>query len=435
VQVNSVIKKLLKIKDIFVEKVYFETTGRMEQMVVSVRMKKQKQCRCGICGKKAKQYDKGRGKRRWRSLDLGSVEVWLEAESPRVYCKTHGVVTAQVVWARHDAGFTYDFESAVTWMAIHCSKSVVSEMMRIAWNTVGAIITRVHDDIKNKDASRYNGVTCIGIDETSYKKGYKFMTVVVDHDSGRLIWAAPCHGKTVLDKFFAEMTEEQRKNIRHVTADGARWIAESVTKWCPNAERSIDPFHVVQWVTDTLDEVRRSVWREAKEDVKTGKTKRSRGRPKKGSEPVKPDKTDELKGTRYALIKNPENLTAGQEATVELLAKSNPKIYRAYLLKEKIRLVFQHTLEEAKTELSDWLKWARRCRIPQFVELQKKISRHWDAILSSIKYGLSNARVEAINNKIKLTIRMAYGFRNIDNMIALVMLRCSGVDLNLPGRT
>jgi transposase len=104
------------------------------------------------------------------------------------------------------------------------------------------------------------------------------------------------------------------------------------------------------------------------------------------------------------------------------------------LLKEKLRLVFRHPFEKAKEELEAWLAWAQRCRIPQFVELRKKIARHFDAILSSVKFGLSNARREAINNKIKVSIRMAYGFRNIENMLALIMLSCSGVDLTLPGR-
>jgi transposase len=207
-----------------------------------------------------------------------------------------------------------------------------------------------------------------------------------------------------------------------------------VAEWCPKAERSIDTFHVVQWATDTLDEVRRAAWREAKDAAKSDKTKRGRGRPKKGEEPPKANPVKEVKGTRYPLSKNPENLTEAQEATIDLIAKSNPLLYRAYLLKEKLRLMFKHPLEEAMIELNEWIQWARRCRIRQFVELQKKICRHTEAILSTIKHGLSNARIEAVNNKIKLTIRMGYGFRNIDNLIALVMLRCSGINLLLPGR-
>ena len=117
-----------------------------------------------------------------------------------------------------------------------------------------------------------------------------------------------------------------------------------------------------------------------------------------------------------------------------MIIKSDPKLYRAYLLKEKLRLCFHHTADEAAVELDQWLKWAQRCRIPEFVELGRKIKRHKPAILNSFKYRLSNARIEAINNKIKVTIRMGYGFRNIDNLIALVRLKCSGEKFNLPGR-
>ena len=133
-------------------------------------------------------------------------------------------------------------------------------------------------------------------------------------------------------------------------------------------------------------------------------------------------------------MKNPENLTKNQSATMELIVKSDRKLYRAYLLKEKLRLVFSHTYDEAVVELDEWMKWAQRCRIKEFVELRKKIKRHKTAILATIKYGLTNARIEAINNKIKVTIRMGYGFHNIDNLIALVRLRCSGNDFDLPGR-
>ena len=119
---------------------------------------------------------------------------------------------------------------------------------------------------------------------------------------------------------------------------------------------------------------------------------------------------------------------------MELIVKSDKRLYRAYLLKEKLRLVFRHSYDEASKELDDWMKWAQRCRIKEFVELRKKIKRHKTAILASINHGLTNARIEAINNKIKVTIRMGYGFRNIDNLIALVKLRCSGNNFTLPGR-
>jgi transposase len=119
---------------------------------------------------------------------------------------------------------------------------------------------------------------------------------------------------------------------------------------------------------------------------------------------------------------------------MEMLIKSDKRLYRAYLLKEGLRAVFKFTHNEAIIELNKWLAWAARCRIPEFVALAKKIKRHKEAMLSSIKNELSNARIEAVNNKIKVTIRMGYGFRNIDNLIALVRLKCGGCDIALPGR-
>ena len=104
------------------------------------------------------------------------------------------------------------------------------------------------------------------------------------------------------------------------------------------------------------------------------------------------------------------------------------------MLKEALRLVFHLTYAGAIEALNKWLAWAQRCRIKQFVELGRKIKRHKKAILATIKYGLTNARIEAINNKIKVTIRMGYGYRNIDNLIALVRLRCGDLSVALPGR-
>jgi transposase len=325
-----------------------------------------------------------------------------------------------------------DFEDTVAWLTLHSSRSVVSDLMRIEWKTVGSIVKRVYDDIRDASPDRFDGLVRIGIDETSYKKGHKYMTVIVNHDTGALIWAAEKHGKKVLETFFKALSEDQRGSIRFVTADGAGWIAECVAKWCPNAERCIDTFHVVQWATEALDEVRKCAWRDAKAAAPP-KEKRRPGRPAKG-ETRAADAATAIKGSKYAVLKNPENLTPGQEAQIEMIAKSDSRLYRAYLLKEKLRLIFKLPIEEAMEELEAWIKWARHCRMPVFVELQRKIRRHMDAILATISNGLSNARIEAVNNKIKLTVRMGYGFRNIDNLIALIMLRCGKLNVALPGR-
>mgnify|MGYP003491831989 CR=1 FL=1 len=115
---------------------------------------------------------------------------------------------------------------------------------------------------------------------------------------------------------------------------------------------------------------------------------------------------------------------------------SNKDLFNfAYKLKEKLRLILKiKDLEEAETELKSWLWWASHCRIPAFIELNKKIRRHKEHILNTIRLGLSNARIEATNNKIKLIVRKAYGFRNMQNMMDMIYLVCSDLLIPLPNR-
>lgn len=148
----------------------------------------------------------------------------------------------------------------------------------------------------------------------------------------------------------------------------------------------------------------------------------------------KPSEAKVVKGTKYALLKNPEDLTESQQAKLEIIARADGVLFRAYRLKEDLRSIFKMNIDEAITALDSWLCWASRCRIEGFVALSKKIRRHKEAILQAIDQGISNARIESMNNKIKLTVRMSYGFRNIDNLIALVYLRCSSLPITLPGR-
>lgn len=264
---TSLIKQLLKLKKIVIEEAYFETVGEEEILVIRARPMIRDTHRCPLCGKRCQGYDSSRKLRRWRSLDFGSVRVYIEAPSPRVTCPEHGVIVAKVPWARHSSDYTYDFETAVTWLALHTTAQDVSEYFRIKWHTVGSIARRVQESLEKEQPNRFDDLEEIGIDETSYKKGHKYMTVVINHKTGQLIWANKGHGKEVLSGFFQSLTAEQRAKIKYVTADGARWIADCISEYCPTAERCIDPFHVVAWANDCLDEVRRATVRQAKKDA------------------------------------------------------------------------------------------------------------------------------------------------------------------------
>ncbi len=325
-------------------------------------------------------------------------------------------------------------------MGKYLSRSAISKYMRIDWRTVGRCIARVHEDLEPDVNVRLDGAVKIGIDETSYRKGHSYITVVVNHETNTVIWAAKDHGKAVLQKFCEQLTPEQRASIKVVTGDGARWISDCVKEYFPNAERCVDPFHVVKWASEALDKVRIAAWRRAQEAAKAVAVSRGKGRPRKDDTEgqiavAAKKKADQIKKSMYSLGKAPEHLTSNQAVRLEMIAKSDNQLYRAYLLKEKLRLIFQmDDVDEAEQELIAWVKWARHCRIPEFVELQRKIMRHKDHILNTIRLDVSNARIEATNNKIKLLIRQAYGFRDVDNMIHMVMLYCSDLKIPLPNR-
>jgi len=383
-------------------------------VVVSVRPGRRQRGRCGVCRRRCRGYDGGHGRRRWRHVDAGMLPVWLEADAPRVSCPQHGVVVAHVPWARHGAGHTTAFDDTVAWLATATSKSTVCQLLRIAWRTVGAIITRVAAQaVAARDP--LDGLRRIGIDEISYKKGHRYLTVVVDHDVKRLVWAAPGRDKATLRSFFDALGPQRSALITHVSADGADWIGDVVSERCPTAVRCADPFHLVAWATDALDDVRRQVWNDAR-----------RAGDKQGAK--------QLKGARYALWKNPGDLTGPQQLKLAAIAAGNKPLHRAYELKEAFRKIIRIKGRHGSHLLDDWLAWASRSKLAPFVVLARKIRRHRQAIDNMLEHDLSNALVESTITKIRLLMRMAFGFKDTDALIALAMLALGVYRPDLPGR-
>ena len=410
---------LLGVERSTVERVEFDVEEGL--VVAHVRPVRGERGRCGVCRRRCPGYDRGQGRRRWRALDLGTVRAVLEADAPRVRCSEHGPTVAAVPWARHGAGHTYGFDDTVAWLAVQCSKTAVCELLRVAWRTVGAIVARVWADAERRH-DRFDGLRRIGIDEISYKRGHRYLTVVVDHDSGRLVWAAPGRDKATLRRFFDALGEGRSAQISQVSADAADWIADVVAERCPTAVRCADPFHVVKWATEALDEERRRAWNSARGAV-------NRRRAGRASGPAR-----QLKHARYALWKNPEDLTDHQRDKLAWIAKTDPRVYRAYLLKEGLRHVFAVKGEDGKQALDRWVSWARRCRLPAFVELQRRIVKHRAAIDAALEHGLSQGLIESTNTKIRLLTRLAFGFRSPEALIALAMLALGGHRPALPGR-
>ena len=393
------------VEDVFVDE---------EAVVVCVRPRSREQGRCGVCRRRCPGYDSGDGRRRWRAMDVGTTFAYVEAQAPRVQCPRHGVIVAAVPWARHDSSFTRPFEDQCAWLAVNTSASAVAALMRTTWRAVGGICRRVADEARAQ-RDLLDGLRRIGFDEISVRKGQRYLTVVVDHHTGRLVWAAPGRDRKTVEKFLDLLGDERCKRIELVSCDMAEWITRPISERCPRAVVCLDPFHIVKLATDALDEIRREVWNEARRAGEIALAK-------------------DLKGARFALWKNPENLTARQQLKLAHIQKINQRLFRAYLLKEQLRQIYRVDPDAATGVLDAWLKWAWRCRLQPFVKLARTIRDHRAGIEAAIRHGLSNARIEQVNTQIRLITRRGFGYHSQQAVIALAMLALGGLCPPLPGR-
>jgi transposase len=334
-------KKLLHVEHVVLEDGDIETApDGSEIAVVRLRPDSGRQLRCPECGGKCRFYDSGEGRRRWRALDLGVLRCYLEADAPRVRCPRHGVLTAAVPWARPAARFTIAFEEHAAWLCAQMPWSKAARLLRTTWRTLQSIVERVVTGLRDgKD--RLDRVRRIGIDEKAWRKGHHYITVVIDHDAGRIMWAAGGRNKETLAKFFGDLGEERARLLTHVSADGADWIHDVVREKAPQALICLDAFHVVKWAGEALDGVRRRL----------AGALRAAG---------KGDQAAALGQGMWALRKNPGGLSPGQRQSLAQIAAGNKQLYKAYLMKEQLREVFS-----AKGERGSSTSVSRVCRVGQ----------------------------------------------------------------------
>ena len=355
-----------------IERVDLDRDGGEEVLTVRVRPAAPRRSRCSRCGRRCPGYDGGDGLRVWRGLDLGVVRVFFLASAPRVQCPKHGVVVAEVPWARPKSRFTRWFEEQVAWLTAHTASSVVAELARTTWRSVVSIVGRVTAELAGK-TDRLAGLRRIGVDEVAYRKGQRYILRVCDHDTGRQVWAGVGANSDTLRTFFDTLGPQRCKLLTHVSADGAEWIHDVVRERAPQAKICLDPFHIVQWATKALDQLRRRI---------QGDLRRA-GRP---------EQAKSLKGSRWALLKNLLELNPDQKATLAGIQRDNARLYRGYLLKEQLRYVFRAgTVSSAKSLLGGWLAWARRSRIPEFTHVARTVDHFRDLIWNTLDAGgLSN---------------------------------------------
>ena len=403
----------------------------------------------------------------WRHLDLGVWRLEIRCQLRRLWCPVHGARTEAVPFARPLSDFTRDFECLVAWLATRTDKTTITRMLRIDWRTIGRIIRRVCDD--ELDPDRLAELYDIGIDEVSWKKQHNYLTLIVDHRRRQVVWGCEGQGQKAADAFFTELDPDPASSPPPVPAGQPRqppepaimvpfgpcptvpadhgipaaWLgpdreldpaivarasrliavsmdmtggyAKSVRHHAPQATICIDPYHIVQLANQALDEVRRAYWNE----LRTLSD---------------PDAAKRFKDSRWCLLKRPEKLTDQQAATLARIKAAGGEVWRAYTLKEAVRGIFEPglSLEDVEVLIKRLLSRLARSRLDPFIRLGKTIRKHRDGILAAIRLGINQGRTEALNNKVRLITRRAYGFHSAHAALALIMLTCGPVTLHLP---
>ena len=405
-RMTTLLKKLLGIQHLLV------TGSALEDgaLVIEVRPS-WRAPRCSGCKKRRGRYDT-LPPRRWRHLDFGGVRVYIRYGLRRVSCCVCGVVAEAVPWCDNTtARFTTPFEEAVGFLVQRCDQTSVQEMFRIAWVTVGQIVERVMQ--RHRPDDPLDGLMAIGIDELSYRKGHQYVTTVTDQLSGRIVWAAEGKNAATLTSFFAELGAARRAAIAVVTMDMSAAYITVVTQQVPHAQIVFDRFHVQQLVNEALDETRREEWRRLRT--------------------VDEQHAKKVKGLRWSLLKNPWNLTPTQSQRLSTLQQDNGRLYRAYLLKETFAgILDRHQPNVVTDRLNEWLSWASRSRLPEFVKVARTIRGHLSDIVAYIRWGVTNGIVEGLHNKVRVITRRAYSFHSASALIGMIMLCCTNIRLRPP---
>jgi transposase len=441
VRVTSAFCRLLRLEGVWVRAVAFE----LDRVVVRVALRRTLLV-CAHCEFSTPHRESAQPHESvWRHLDLGVWRLEVRARLRRLVCPEHGAHVEGVPFARHGARFTADFEDLVAWLATKTDRSAICRLVRIDWQTVGRIIARV--GAEQLDGSRLAELYDIGIDEIAWRGGHRYLTLVTDHRAGKVVWGGVGRGAAVADAFFAELdpavdagrdpasapleagreaviasADEDRPRVgpraaqlEAISLDMGPGYALSARRHAPQAVICIDPYHVVALANRALDEVRRGYWNALRDSDQ-------------------PDAARRFKDARWALLKNPDDHTSTQAATLRKLRRAGGDVWRAYTLKEALRAIFAPGLSPADVSalIDRFCSRAARSRLKPFIRLGRTIRKHAQGILAAVRTGTNQARVEALNNKARLITRRAYGFHSPHAALALIHLTCGPITLTLP---
>ena len=402
VLIETFIRKQLHLKAHTVTKV--EETD--DCMLVHVDRLGNRLLRCGVCRQRCLEVHDIRKEREWRDLSMRKLPLKLRYRPRRVECPRCGVRVEDFPWAEPWARVTTALSNAVAVLARELSWKGTAREYGLNWKSVATIVQRaVQYGLKHR---KRPPVHAIGIDEVSRRKGQVYLTVVYDLERRVLLWVGDDRTEEAVRPFFTkEMGKRRCQTLQVVCMDMWAAYAKLVRDHAVNAQILFDRFHIVKHLNEAVDAARRDLWRQL-----TTKQRVS------------------FKGTRWLLVKNPWNLSTGQQERLSTLVRWNSPLVRAWYLKESFQLFWTYKQPwRAKQHLLKWMNSAMRSRLEPFKKFVGMLRSHFDGVLAWTKTRLSNGAVEGMNNKIKSISHRSFGFRTAENFIAAIYHCCARLPL------
>jgi transposase len=383
---------------------YRELDTKEKVLHIGLNFKRGAEFACPNCGKACKVFDVVDEDRTWRHLNFWQFTTILHARLPRVKCVTCGkILTVKLDWARPQAGFTWLFEAFVMdlmkEMPVAAVARQVGEHDTRLWRVLRYYVNRSMAEMEVTQVKR------VAIDETSSRRGHQYITLFVDVDTKRLLFATQGKGTAGLSKFnaFLRVRGVAAEQIEEFCCDMSSAFISGIEQYFPKAQITFDKFHVMKMVNEAVDEVRREEQKEV----------------------------DELKKSRYVWLKNEENLTTSQKETLVKLKDMNLLTGRAYRIKLALQELWTYPAIFADMYFGSWYQWAVRSQIDPIVEVAKSLKRYETGILRWFQTKMTNGLLEGLNSLIQATKRKARGFRTTDNFIAMAYVTVNKIKISV----
>lgn len=389
---KTILNRVTDYKSFVFGKITWKEDALVPTIDVDVRPRANGRPICSGCGKTRSGYDTIRTPRRFEFVPLWGIAVFFVYAMRRVDCPACGVKVERVPWAEGKSTMTHEYKWYLARWARRMSWKEVSEALRVSWDRVfEAVKHAVSWGLEHRCLER---ITAIGVDEVQWHRGHQYQTVVYQIDEGqkRLLWIGPDRKAKTLLRFFRFLGKERTARLQFICSDMWRGYLKVIAKKASHAVHVLDRFHVMQRVNKAINDVRVAEVKQLEND---------------GYEPV-------LTGSRWVLLKRPENLTERQAITLKQLLQYNLKSVRCHLMREDFQRLWQYTSPTwAGKFLDQWCTRAMRSKIEPMKRVarslrdKRKLILNWFHAEGNISAGI----VEGFNNKLKLVTRKSYGFR------------------------